>query len=427
MKISRSAFTLIEILVVITIIGLISTAALVFLKDTTEVKALSYTKKVMDSIKIGVADSSSNRLVGFVNDFGAMPPQAHFLLGIQKENNSSFNFVGDRLVKYRFSSMSKQDGSIFPAPYMGDCSAGDDKCKDSLTEEVNRVLFVGFHGGYMSKIGDKKQESLYDGWNTPIALRNDLNISTNSSIAKSFFMLKSAGSDRSFDGVNNLVREEFDLAQDGNSLEDFYADDYNQTYRKGSFIVRSLDIDIGLDIDDANETAILVYSPMLYYVKGSENETCAELNTTHASCDSGSKEYMPYYPFDRTNAGLDAGIEDKNVSWHIGLMKQELYFNDNNESRLSINQGGIGGFNSYDFNSSNHNISDSIFFGNISVDINNTSYSSADVDIDNPFYMLAGTKIISIWSNNGSGWRKQESYAYDFRPNAREIIRSLGN
>ena len=410
----KKAFTLVEILVVITIIGLISTLALVFLKDTAEIKALSYTKKVMSSIKQGVSNTDSrNYFSGFVNDFGTMPPHAYFLTG---DSNGSFNFVGGELSRHRFISMTQQSGTSFPAPFMPEDTILDGK--------INRVLFVGFHGGYMSRVGEKNEESFYDGWNTPIVLINDFNISTN---GESFLMLKSAGSDRSFNNAVSLIREEFDLSKDIDSLEDVYADDFNQTYRKSNFIMQSLDINIRLDIDDANETAILIYSPMLYYAEGSENEVCTEHNTTHAKCNGSNRRYLPYYPFNRYNTGLDIGIEDKNVSWHIGLMKQELYFNDNNESRLSINQGGIGGFNSYDFNSSNHNISDSIFFGNISVDINNTSYSSADVDIDNPFYMFAGTKIISIWSKNGSDWRKQESYAYDFRPNAREIIRSLGN
>lgn len=410
----KKAFTLVEILVVITIIGLISTLALVFLKDTAEIKALSYTKKVMSSIKQGVSDTDSrNYFAGFVNDFGTMPPHAYFLTG---DSNGSFNFVGGELSRHRFISMTQQSGTSFPAPFMPEDTILDGK--------INRVLFVGFHGGYMSRVGERNEESFYDGWNTPMVLINDFNISTN---GESFLMLKSAGSDRSFNNAVSLIREEFDLSKDIDSLEDFYADDFNQTYRRSSFIMQSLDINIRLDIDDANEAAILIYSPMLYYAEGSENEVCIEHNTTHARCNTNHRRYLPYYPFDRHNTGLDIGIEDKNVSWHIGLIKHSLYFNDKNESRMFINQKGTIGTNAYDFNSSNFEISDSSFFGNIFVDINNTSYASFSKDINNPFYMYAGSKVISIWYNNGSGWSEQESFIQDFRPNSRSTIRDMSN
>lgn len=420
MKINHSAFTLIELLVVITIIGLISSAALLVLKDTAEVKALLYTKKVMTSVKKGIADIDSDGYMrGFVNDFGTMPPHVCFLIGKQ-DDNGSFNFVENKLAGYRFTDMTNQDSTNFPAPFMPESS--------ELNGTIKKVLYVGYHGGYMSDI----ENVFKDGWQVDIKMQSDMNISNNN--GEDFLTLISAGSDRLFSGVgSSLMREEFDFAQEDGSIEELYADDTNQTYRKNSFLVSSLDIDIDLDVDDANETAIFIYSSMLYYAKDSENESCVENNTTHALCaGSNDREYIPYYLF---ADNFDSSIKDKNVSWHVGLMKQELYFNDQNESRLFINQKDIldssEDIYAYDFNSSDYNITDSIFFGNIYVDLNNTEYISIDEkDGDNPFYIYGGSKIISIWYKKRGGsdnWIQQESFAQDFKPNTKNTIKNAGN
>lgn len=425
MKISHSAFTLVELLVVITIIGLISSAALLVLKDTTEVKALSYTKKVMTSIKKGIAEiDSDGYLRGFVNDFGTMPPHLYFLIA-KKDDNNSFNYVDEALINNRFISMTKQNGTRFPAPFMSDCTASASECKDVDITNIDKVLYVGYRGGYING-----EDSLKDGWQTDMDMQNDMNISENGGAKENFLTLITAGSDRVLSsGGDLLIRKEFDFAQESGSIESVYADDYNKTYRKNSFLVSSLAIDIDLKANDANEVAIFIYSPMIYYADGSDGETCYEGNATHALCNGNDRKYVAYYSFDHNFTKDEA---DKNVSWHIGLMKQELYFNDQNRSRLFINQKGILDSSNdtlaYDFNATtDNNITDSIFFGNISVDINNTNYNSADKDRDNPFYIYAGTKIISIWDNNGSGWKKQESFSKDFRPNARNTIKNAGN
>jgi len=410
------AFTLIELLVTIAIIGLISSVALVALKDTAEVKALSLTKEVMQSIKVAIADTDSDGyFTGFVNDFGTMPPNVYFLIGTQ-DDNKSFNFVDGSLAKYKFSDMTVQDDTKFPAPFMEE--------QFELKNQINKVIYVGYHGGYMNK--DLKNKTFNDGWNTPIILKNDFNVSTNNN-DENFLTLVSYGSDRATQG-KSLVRAEYDLSQDDGSVENFYSDDYNTTYKKNRFVVKSLDIDIDIQEQNATKVAIFIYSPMLYYVENSEGEVCTENNETHATCDGIDKRYIAYYPFVDS---FDNEVADKNVSWHIGLMKQQLYFDDQNLSGLFINKKGISEIlvdTSYNFSASgDSNLSDSIFFGNMSVDINNTSYtSSSDKDTNNPFFMYSGIKVISIW-NNANGWKEQESFVQTFKPNKRVLIKSMSN
>lgn len=442
MKPLRTAFTLIELLVVITIIGLISTAALVFVKDTAEVKALAYTKKVMASIKQGVADKDEEGyFTGFVNDFGTMPPHLCFMIGECEE----FRFIGGVLEKHRFANMGEQNSTAFPAPFMHSNAGPGNYYDDGLygTKKIKKVLYAGYHGGYGSEVGDDEEAALKDGWQTVVEAELELNTAASngdSPDGERFLQLTSAGSDRSFTGgTGPLVRPEFDLSLEEGSTEAVYADDYTQSYRDDRFIIESVNIDIAQSeqATGSNAVAIMIYSPMLYYVDGPGGENCEEHNTTHADCDSGYQAYIPYYAHHH-DFGLDNFEDvDDDLSWHIGLIKQQLYFDEDGHSRLFVNQSGILDDSvSYDnrtldFNRSNAidelELTDSAFFDGFTVrDVNgsdlNWGFDSNPVDDGNPFYMFSGTKVVSVWFRDGSTWEEDDTFLIDFKPGRRQKI-----
>ena len=418
----KKAFTLVELLVVITIIGLVASAALVMVKDTAEDKALSYTKKVMSAYASHLASTDDdNYFTGFVNDFGTMAPHPCFLNTTYKDQN--YSFVGTQLA--RFNNMHEQNGTAFPAPFMN-IDAGSGNYYDDLNgsiKKISKVLYAGYQGSYWND-----ENGFNDGWNTPIDVRIDHNISALKDDGKNFLRLRSAGSDRVFkDGNESLVRSEFDLSQDARSIEKLYADDYNQTYDKKSFLISSLQIKICTQRTDDTNVSLLIYSPMLYYVENSSGFTCNEYNTTHADCGSTYERYIPFYG---VHPDFDRSVVDQNLSWHIGLMKMQLYF-DENESRLFINQGDL--LNSsedtlaFDFNNSDYNLSASAFFDGITVrkpdqsDIG-WSFDSNPKDDDTPFYMYAGTKVLSLWEHNSTSWKETQTKQIDLKPGRHEKI-----
>lgn len=332
---TKQAFTLIEMLVVITIIGIVSTAALVVLKDTGEVKALQYTKKVMKAMKNGIAEKEEGRVFsGFLNDFGTMPPNAHFLLNI--ENNA--NFVAkkgeddtEKLGRFKIKNFKKynsddHDGRIIPMPFMDDVSGtlytdGD----TDIPNENGSILYVGFHGGYLVEgiDGSDKERSLKDGWSNIIEFITDLNISTASTNDR-YLTIRSKGSDGFLDNneSENPLKDEFNEYKNSDSIKNAYKDDINISYRYNSFIPKRL-------ICDVNSTRkYVIYSPMIYYVEDSSGK-CTEYDHKRAECpkDSGIyKDYKPYHFDTNTTINRDG------FSWHVGIIKYKIY-----DGNISIN------------------------------------------------------------------------------------------
>lgn len=394
---SKKAFALIELLVVLTIMGLVSTAALVVLKDTGEVKALQYTKKIMKAIKDGIAEKEEGRVfTGFMNDFGTMPPNTHFLLNIE----SNATFINGELGKYRIVNLKNRsinDNNI-SMPFLDDKNATDynDSKLDLNVSEFKRfktsVMYIGHHGGYIGEgIDGDKSRAIKDGWGKAIRLENDFNISETHSNGDIFLMLNSAGTDGKFKNEPKYLKDEFDaFKEDRKNIEAVYAEDYNRTYRKEYFVPRNMNITLDFDRDDINATKVIIYSPMLYFAEDSSNKTCSENNTTHANCTGGvSGKYIPY------DFRVDTSSLDNNMSWHVGVVKYEFYY-DYNHTDKSLNE------------------------GTLSINNELTAYTSlnSDIDFTSEFYITAGEKQVVILDGNGTdNWHFSGSCSKIFMAN----------
>ena len=403
----KKAFTLVELLTVVVIIGLIASVALVTLKDTTEVKAKEYTKKVIKAVKYGIAKKEEGRVfTGFMNDFGTMPPNIYFLLGI---DSNETNFVNAKLGKYRITSDILYDNNSSDAnismPFLDtDSGTGvdfNDSRLNGLTSLNTPAMYIGYHGGYIGDgFDDDENSSIKDGWNKALKFTTELNVSKND--GDDFLTIISAGSDRIFQSSEpSLLKPEFDeyntTTADG--LKAFYSEDYTLIYKRQDFIPRNIHLDLQLD-DNVTKTKVLIYSPMLYYVDDSSGQSCVENNTTHAFCDGANDlSYIPYMPYvSGPNNNYEDAV-DSNLSWQIGVIKYEFAFDYDSSSGGLQNNGKLYVNNTYlkDINSS-------IDFG---------------IEADNDFYISAGEKQIVILDYNfddNAKWVARDSFSQIFMP-----------
>jgi prepilin-type N-terminal cleavage/methylation domain-containing protein len=408
----KKAFTLVELLTVVLIIGMIASVALITVRDTGEVRAKEYTKKVIRAVKNGIAKKEDGRVfTGFLNDFGTMPPNIHFLLG---NDSNETNFVGlangeKKLGKFRitsdilFDNNSSDTNISMPflnrgtTPNFYDSRLDNDNIsKDSFNISA---MYIGFHGGYIGEgIDNDKSSSIKDGWNKVLDLSAELNISIDG--GENFLVIYSAGSDGIFQssGEVSLLKPEFDEYNSTNSdsIKALYSEDYTLTYRKEVFIPRNMQINLELTRSGVDETKILIYSPMLYYADNSVGLVCREGNTTHAFCpdNATARKYVPYLPYVNSTTNDYENAIDSNLSWQIGIIKYEFHF---------------------DYNNSTNKVSNGELY------INNelyppTNHYNGDIDFTTDFYISSGEKQIVIFDNNGSGWEFVNSYSEIFMP-----------
>jgi prepilin-type N-terminal cleavage/methylation domain-containing protein len=347
---TKNAFTLVELLTVLVIMGFIATAALVALRDTGELKAKQYTSKIMKNIKDAIVLQEGEYFSGFMNDFGTTPPDVYFL--INQENSA--NFVAplgeadtDKLGRFkikRFDIYNKNNhgGRIIPMPFMEKEILAQEKYEDEqafINDRNISFLHVGFHGGYLGDgvEGVDREKSIKDGWNMPIELITELNV-TVAYQKDAYLSVKSLGSDRVDDNNESqkIIKDEFNEYENNTSIKSAFKDDIVIVYGYSSFLPR----EIKSDVNSTREYAI--YSPMLYYVEDSSNLLCTEHNTTHAQCPKDSGDYKKYkaYTFDTNSSLLDS-----NISWHVGVIKYEIkeaefFINDQNFTYIITDHNG---------------------------------------------------------------------------------------
>jgi len=323
----KKAFTLIELLTVIAIIGLVTAGALVVLKDNAEIKAKQYTKTVMQSFKSGIIEVEQGRYVtGFANDFGTIPPYGSFLLNRPENgyfiNDSEDAVLDKKLQKYRFLSVVEQNNTRFAAPFMSDCSSGEERCKDPGVNQSLQLSPIdsGFLGGYLhDDFVSEKMISLKDGWGNALVYESQIDQDD------SFIKIVSYGSDGVDNMVASLLKDEFNEFSNSDSLKGFYADDIVSNYQRRAFKPRNISFDIAL----SGQSKVLIYSPMLYYVEGSNGDAlCKEKDAKQAECGGADKVYKPY---------IDSAANTDNLWWHIGLIKYEFGVKDNTVESLHIN------------------------------------------------------------------------------------------
>ncbi len=417
-KVMKKAFTLIELMVVMVIIGMVSTAALVVLKDTGEVKALQYTKKVMTAMKNAVSQKEGDRVVtGFLNDFGTMPPNAYFLLNI--EHDASFIHADNsgKLGRYRIDRIYKNDEKEhnISMPFLDKYESADKyyydgTLKDNLganpLESVTvSSMYIGHHGGYIGEgLGSDKSKAIKDGWGKSIDLKCDLNISDQGK--ERFMILRSGGSDGILgDDTPSPLKDEFNEFNSSGNIKTLYADDYNRSYRSVSFLSRNMNIQLDGLPADTNEIKVLIYSPMLYYADGSGGETCTEHNTTHAGCDGSFRPYIPYIPHVNGTSSTYKTAPDDNVSWHAGIVKYAFHYSYdgsgqkvNNDGNLSINN----------------------------ADIASVQNLTNSVDFTDDFYISAGEKQVVILKKSGSDFEFSNAYPCTFMPGRAIMLKKDG-
>ena len=337
----KRAFTLIELLTVVVIIGMISSIALVTLRDTGEVKAKQYTKQVIRALKDAIASKDGDYFTGFMNDFGTMPPTSYFLIN-KEDSKKNINFVAplgetdtDKLGRFKirhFKTYNKNEhnGRIIPMPFMETEVTAQEKYEDgdsSITDNNGTILYIGFHGGYIGDgiDGEDELKSIKDGWNQPVELITELNV-TVASNSDRYLTIKSLGSDGlSEDNVsNNPLRDEFNEYKDDNNLKGAFKDDINISYRYSVFIPKRIDFS---DINSSR--GYVIYSPMLYYIEGQND--CVEYNTTDAKCSGNYYKYKAFH-YDTNVSNLTL----ENSSWHVGVIKYKLT-NDGTDTTLTIN------------------------------------------------------------------------------------------
>ncbi len=300
---TKKAFTLVELLTVVVIIGMIASVALVTLRDTSEVKAKQYTKKVIERIKDGIVYEYKDKdyIEGFLNDFGIIPPNTHFL--INEENNNHFMSQPstvekeNKLQKYKINDLFKVEKDTplndIPMPFIeidpskedtfdhdGDTTtpnktfytdsnlrvdlhtAGDDGLEKNLETDLYQnkktivSLITGYLGGYLNVgIDSNKESTILDGWNNVIELENDTNITEYSPnipplpddlVNLPYLNIISFGSDTHKDNMVTNLKNEFNETLDDTQTKALFKDDLEGKYEREYFVPKNIKIDLNI-------------------------------------------------------------------------------------------------------------------------------------------------------------------------------------
>ncbi|MBN2722354.1 MAG: type II secretion system protein [Campylobacterales bacterium] len=427
---ARKAFTLIELLIVIAIIGMLSTLVLSGLKDAGNIQAKQLTVKTMQNIKDGIiAQESSGDLSGFLNDFGTLPPNLHFMLDRENANyfiNTGASGEAKTLGKYRIADLYSVANTFkVPMPFLTDNTTVSGKYIDpaegmSVIDGKHGALYVGFHDSYLAA-SSNLNKTLKDGWNTPIEAVYELNIA-DTTPPTPYVKLISYGSDKQTSAAIPHLKPEFnEFATDTKSVKALYADDIGVEYAKNNFMPRSLSIDLVLENSaDITAVRVIIYSPMLYYVPNTTSN-CIEKNTINADCGGTDIAYKPFLTYASGFSLSDA--MQSTTGWHAGAVKYafDIDLATAANDTLTINN------TAYDFHDSAEGTQLGIttFIKDIRISTNTQTVVTHDRNTDdaaNPFYITAGEKQVVIMQKKAGAWELLDSRSMMFLPNQNVII-----
>jgi prepilin-type N-terminal cleavage/methylation domain-containing protein len=409
----KRAFTLLELIIVVAIIGLIAGVGSVFVREYGEQRNAGLTRQKVAAVKAGLLRVEKDEPVwyanGFVSDCGTFPPELATLLNKDgnatlihaDENNATQSGLLPKGLLMR--DINSSGGRLMPAPFL------DDDGHDSL--DVNPR--IGLYGGYA---GPYAEVSLKDGWGREMEFNGGVAFPYSDGAIVS---LLSAGADRRFDDEGaSPVKAEFDEFLDTETEKAAYGGDIAEPLPQRAFRPESLEFDLSLDGNGSeyNRTAVIVYTPMLYYVEGT-NCTFDDSMTDRykkAVCDGGPQPWQRFAPGQM--------LPSDPVTYAVGVAKYVLTIDENNVTELYVNEPGVVGTSSSSLNASAFVRGFHITFE----DEGGRDFVPAD-DTDDSFYLFGGEKSIVVLKEKKTSptvWEVEDSFPWIFKPGRNEVIRN---
>jgi prepilin-type N-terminal cleavage/methylation domain-containing protein len=409
----RRGFTLLELIIVVAIIGLIAGVGSVFVREYGQQRNAGLTQQKVQAIKTGLLAVEKDEPVwytgGFVSDCGTFPPELSTLLNengsatlihADENNATQSGLLTNGLLLRNINDIS---GLLLPAPFL------EDNGTDSLPSDARIGLYGGYAGPYADGLLD-------DGWGRAMEFNGSIVFAYDEGAMVS---VVSAGSDGRFAGEGaSPVKAEFDEFLDTETEKAAYATDIAEPLRQRAFRPESLELELSLDgnVSDYNRTAVIVYSPMLYYIEDTDCTFDASGTTgdryKKAICNGTPKEWKIFSPEGSAPAGT--------ATYAIGVAKYVFTMDDSNAS-LYVNEQGVVGSSPTELNAT-------AFVRDFRVNFEKEgSWGFAASSDDNvSFYLFGGQKSVVVLmekKTTPSFWEFVDSFPWIFKPGRREVIR----
>ena len=409
----RRAFTLLELIIVVAIIGLVAGVGSVFVREYGQQRNAGLTQQKIEAVKTGLLRVEKDEPVwyagGFVADCGTFPPELSALLN---ENGSNVTLIhADESNVTRSGLLTKGlllrdvkeiGGRLMPAPFL------EDNGTDLPT--LDDTARIGLYGGYAGPYA----ESLGDGWGRAMEFNGSAAFAYGEGAIVS---IVSAGADRRFASESDSpVKAEFDEFLDTETEKAAYADDIAEPLPQRAFRPESLEFDLSLEgnASDCNRTAVIVYTPMLYYIEETNCtfDATGTLTTNRyqeATCNGTAKPWQIFSP--------EGGAPSGSATYAVGVAKYVFTMEANSTTGLYINEQGIDTGSPSDLN-------ETAFVRDFRVTFNDGgpwSFASSS-DSNRSFYLFGGQKSVVLLKYDGS-WKHVDSFPWVFKPGRREMIR----
>ena len=407
----RRAFTLLELIIVVGIIGLIAGVGSVFVREYGEQRNAGLTRQKVEAIERGLLAVEKDEPVwyasGFVSDMGSFPPELTALLN---QNSSNVTLIhADENNVTRSGLLTKRllmpdnnstGGVLLPAPFLND---------EGHDENLTKTVKIGIYGGYA---GPYAEASLKDGWNRAMEFNGSIAFPYSDGAIVS---VVSAGADRRFTyEAASPIKEEFDESADTETEKAAYAGDISEPLPQRAFRPESLEFDLSLEGNSSiyEKAAVIVYTPMLYYIEDTNCSFDADGSTgdryRKAECNGGIKEWKTFSP-DQALPSFPATYAVGVAKYHFTLGKSDM--------NLSINNTGIPSFDESAFmRSSRVAFETGIPWSIVPDDDDNTS-----------FYLFGGQKSVVVLKEKKTTpptWEVEENFPWVFKPGRNEVIRN---